>query len=180
MAYCCAARTGSASQLLASRALVASHLVCFADSALCASASASHSSLTVRRCCHFARPVLWCKVGGQYTGTASVLLRSVLRWGAVETPAFGISAGSAPYCLYSYIYCCGPIIILWWPGRALRRGGTGGYGGLAVGEDTPFRVLVDVSLVENTNSNKRIELSLSQLPRRIPSDSSEHHLKISG
>ena len=60
VAHCCAARTGSASQTvapqpLASRALVASQLVCFADSALRASVSASHSSFTVRHCCHSAR-----------------------------------------------------------------------------------------------------------------------------
>ena len=39
------------------------------------------------------RDLLVC-VGGQYTGTASVLIRSILRWGAVE--------GRQPKCLNCY------------------------------------------------------------------------------
>ena len=129
-AHCCAAGTGSASQTvasqpLASRALVASQLVCFADSVLRASVSASHSSLTVRHYCHSARcTTVHCRWavhghGIRNTPQYSTLERSVL--------ASGISAGfDAALGHYPFTPILLRANILWWPVRALRRGGTGG------------------------------------------------------
>ena len=111
LTHCCAARTGSASQTVASRALVASQLVCFADSALRASVSVSHSSLTVRHCYHSARCTrvhCWWAVHGYGIRTApqySTLERSALAPGI----GVGFDAALGRYPFNLLLYCCGPI-----------------------------------------------------------------------
>ena len=129
--HCCAARIGSASQTvasqpLASRALVASQLVCFADSVLRASVSASHSSFTVRHCCQSARStfIVLCRWAVHGYGIRTTPQYSTLECSVL---ASGISAGfDAALGHYPFTPILLRANLLWWPVRALRRGGTGG------------------------------------------------------
>ena len=117
------ARTGSASQLLALRALVASHLICFADSALRASVSASHLSHS---------PSL---LSFRETRTMVQGRWAVHGYGIRTTPQYPTLGCSGDASIWYQCWECFllPLLlaillranILWWSDRALRRGGAG-------------------------------------------------------
>ena len=126
VAHCCAARTGSAvadscfaTTRFASSCCLATRLLRRLGAARqcqCLTLLSHSPSLLSFREIRITQYGAWSVHGhAQYTGTTSVLLRSMLHWGAVETPASGISAGCSwvlstaftPILLRANIIYCG-------------------------------------------------------------------------